>query len=162
MKASRTLIALSSAALLGTTMLAACGSSSEAESSASPSASVESVAPTPTPEPSESLVGGDPSTWAPIEVTQAMNGEKVKIVVGQAVIFTDLPKNDADNKVVLLERKEGVVTVVQQGPNRNAGFSGLAPGRTRVTVWDGKPKAKGSEVIMYVIIRVNEAPAATG
>ena len=163
MKASRTVIALSSAALLGTTLLAACSSSSDAEStSASPSASVESVTPTPTPEVSESLVGGDPSTWTPIEVTQAMNGEKVKIVVGQAVIFTDLPKNDADNKVVLLQRKKGVVKVVQQTADTNAGFSGLAPGRTRITVWDGKPKAKGSQVIMYVIVRVNEAPVPTG
>ncbi len=164
MKARTNVIALASIALLAAPVLAACGSSSTEETSASASASVESVAPTPTPTPSETgpLVGGDPSTWTPVDVTQAMNGEKVKIVVGQVAIFSDLPAEDADNKIVLRAKKKGVVEITQATKNSNAGFSGLAPGRTRITVWDGKPKDKSAQVIMYIIVKVKEAPASTG
>jgi len=118
------------------------------------------TAATPTPLPSEStLIGGDPSTWTPVSITQDMNGDKVKIVVGQAANFEDLPANTDGNKIVLRAKKKGVVDISQQTANSKAGFSGVAKGKTRITVWDGKPSEKSATVIMYIIVKVKKAPA---
>jgi hypothetical protein len=93
-----------------------------------------------------------------------MNGTKVKIVVGQAAIFTDLPANDAANTIVVRANPKGIVTVTQQsatgGSATNAGFVGVALGKTVVTVYDGKPKDPGTQVIMKFTVRVKAVPAA--
>jgi len=166
MKARSSVIALASIALISAPVLAACGSSSSDEStSASPSTSVVASPITPSVEasPTETgpLVGGDPSTWTPVSITQDMNGEKVKIVVGQFANFDDLPAEDADNKIVLRAKKKGVVDISQPTPTSKGGFEGIAKGKTRITVWDGKPKAKNATIIMYIIVKVNKAPAET-
>ncbi len=167
MKARSSVIALASIALISAPVLAACSGSSSSDSS-SPSASItlapSTVAPDVSASPTESgpVVGGDPSTWTPVAITEDMNGEKVKIVVGQFAVFTDLPAENADNKIVLRANKKGVVDITQATPTSNAGFSGVAKGKTRITVWDGKPKDANSSVIMYVIVKVKKAPATTG
>jgi len=163
MLARKSVIALASIALVSAPVLAACGGSSDAESSSSAAASSMEASVTPSVEasPSESLLGGDPSTWAPVEITQAMNGDKLVLVVGQRVNFTDLPPEDANNKIVLRAKTKDVVDITQATKTSTAGFSALAPGKTRVKVWDGKPKNNKSQVIMYVVVTVTEAPAAT-
>ena len=147
-------------------LLAACSGSSDstASGSAAPSSSAIASPSSAVANPSASLVGGDPSTWSPINITQNMNGTKVKIVVGQAAIFTDLPQNDATNTIIVRAKPKGVVRVTQQsatdGSATNAGFVGIAPGKAIVTVYDGKPKDSGTQVIMQFTVRVKAAPAA--
>lgn len=161
MLARKSVIALASIALVSAPVLAACSGSSDAESStAASSAPSASIAPSIAPAPSESLIGGDPATWAPVEITQAMNGDKLALVVGQFANFTDLPAEDADNKIVLRAKTKDVVDITQATKTSTAGFQAVAPGKTRVKVWDGKPKNKKSSVIMYVVVTVTEAPLA--
>lgn len=166
MKARTSVIALTAIALISAPVLAACGSSDSSESSspAASSAAPSIVAPSVAPSPSASdpLVGGDPSTWSPVQVTEEMNGDKVKIVVGQFAIFEGLPANDADNKIVLRAKKKGVVDITQQSDTSNAGFQGIAKGKTRITVWDGKPNSKDASIIMYIVVKVKKAPEQTG
>ncbi len=166
MKARTSVIALAAIALISAPLLAACGGSDSAESSspAASSAAPSVVAPSvvPSPSASEQIVGGDPSTWSPVQVTEEMNGEKVKIVVGQFANFEGLPANDADNKIVLRASKKGVVDISQQSETTKAGFQGVSKGRTKITVWDGKPNSKSASIIMYIIVKVKKAPAQTG
>lgn len=166
MKSKTRAITIASVGLAAAGLLAACGGSSETAASGSVAASsaVGTTAPTAAASPSASLVGGDPGTWSPVNITQNMNGTKVKIVVGQAAIFTDLPPNDATNTIIVRAKPKGVVQVTQQGitdgVSSNAGFVGIAPGKTTVTVYDGKPKDPGTQVIMKFTVRVKAAPAA--
>lgn len=146
-------------------LLAGCSSSSSGDASASGSLSssaLPSALPSASVAPSPSLVGGDPSTWAPVNITQADNGTKVKLVVGQNAIFTDLPQNDANTTVIVRAKPKGVVRVTQQtndnGTATNAGFQAIATGKTIVTVYDGKPKDKNTKVIMKITVRVKVAP----
>ena len=166
MKARSSVIALASIALISAPVLAACsGSSSDESTSASPSMSAAPslLAPSVTPSATETgpLVGGDPSTWTPVSITQDMNGDKVKIVVGQFANFDDLPAENADNKIVLRAKKKGVVDISQPTANSKAGFQGVAKGKTRITVWDGKPSSKSASIIMYIMVKVKKAPAET-
>lgn len=163
MLARRSVIALASITLVSAPVLAACSGSSDAQSSSSMAASsmAASMTPSVVASPSESLIGADPSTWAPVEITQAMNGDKLALVVGQVANFTDLPPEDANNMIVLRAKTKGVVDISQATKTSTAGFSAVAPGKTRVRVWDGKPKNNKSQVIMYVVVTVTEAPAAT-
>ena len=87
-------------------------------------------------------------------------GPKVKIVVGQVVSFEDLPASTADNKVVLRANNKGVVEISQQTANSTAGFQAIAKGKTRITVWDGKPSEKSATVLYYIIVKVKKAPVA--
>ena len=152
----RTVVA--SAALLATAgLLAACGGSSSS-GSATPSV-------LPSSSPSTAAVGTTPGTWAPISVTTASNGKRVHIVVGQAVVFDGLPANDKTNKIVLVAAKHGVVKLHQQssagGVVTKPGLTGLAPGKTRITVYDGDPKSKSATVVMYIHVNVTAASSAS-
>ena len=165
MRMTKGTVAVVAVGLTAAGMLAACSSSSSSDATASASLSTSSL-PTAFPSisvaPSPSLVGGDPSTWAPINVTQADNGTKIKLVVGQNAIFTDLPQNDATTTVIVRANPKGIVRVTQQtvdnGTATNAGFQAIATGKTTVTVYDGKPKNKKTKVIMTFTVRVKLAP----
>lgn len=165
MRMTKSGIAVATIGLTAAGLLAACSSSSSGDASSSGAASSTAL-PTSLPSasiaPSPSLLGGDPSTWAPVNITQADNGTKIKLVVGQNAIFTDLPQNDANTTVIVRAKPKGVVRVVQQtnenGVATNAGFQAIATGKTIVTVWDGKPKNKNSKVIMKFTVRVKQAP----
>jgi ABC-type Fe3+-hydroxamate transport system substrate-binding protein len=152
MTTTRRLVALGSVAILATTVLAACSSDSSSESS-SPAA--ESSMTSETPEPTDTtIVGGDPSTWSPVEVTTDMNDSRVRIVVGQFVLFTDLPEGTKKKPITLTAFNDGVVELSQPTDTTNAGFQAIGEGKTSVTVWQGKPDAKGSKVIMKIRVTV--------
>ncbi|MHB1066908.1 MAG: hypothetical protein ACYC2Z_05720, partial [Candidatus Nanopelagicales bacterium] len=89
MKATRKAVALASVAVLGITVLAACGSSSDEATPAasSPTAILAPSSATPTPTETSPIVGGDPSTGSPGEVTRDMNGEQVQVGGGPVAIF---------------------------------------------------------------------------
>jgi hypothetical protein len=164
---------LAAACVAAAVVLTACsGSSSSSESatataSALPSTSVTASAPvaSPSAEPTTPVIGGDPGTWSPVEITQDMNGTKVKIVVGQAAYFSDLPANDATNTIILRAKPKGIVKISQQGTKGGvetaAGFVGLTKGKTTVTVYDGKPKDPNTQVVEVIKVKVKKAPAVT-
>ena len=85
------------------------------------------------------MVGGDPSTWTPVSITMDMNGSTVVLVKGQTAIFTDLPANDATNKIVVVAKKKG---------------------KTKVTVYDGDPKSDTAIVVMQFTVQVKKATKA--
>ena len=157
-------------ALTATALLAACGGSSESTTpSVSPTPSaLPSLAPLPSAEPTMAveppMVGGDPSTWTPVSITMDMNGSTVVLVKGQTAIFTDLPANDATNKIVVVAKKKGIVKVSQQGTEGDAtmvaGLTGLKKGKTKVTVYDGDPKSDTAIVVMQFTVQVKKATKA--
>lgn len=152
---TRTIAATAALALAGAALLTACGGSdATTTSSVSATTAASSAAPS-----SSTLVGGDPSTWAPIEITQAMNNQRITLVVGQNAVFTDLPAVDANNVIKVKPKKKGIVKVTQAtndgGVATNAGITALNVGKTKILVWDGKPNAKGSSVIMQIKVTVN-------
>lgn len=126
--------AAAAASGLAVVMLAGCGSESNSDS--------ESSAPAPTQSStSESpMVGGDPGTWAPVEVTAEMNGKTLEMVPNQAANFVGFPASDkgyyvtsSDDSVVKGSNSLDATTV--------PGFQALAAGSATVTLWDGDPNA---------------------
>jgi hypothetical protein len=173
MARTTSVVPLAVACVAAATVLAACSGSSTSSETASagttalPSVSASASVPaaSPSSEPTTPVIGGDPGTWSPVEITQDMNGQKVKIVVGQAAYFSDLPANDATNKIVLRAKPKGIVKVSQQGTKNGveqaAGFVGLTKGKTTVTVYDGKPKDPNTQVVEVIKVKVKKAPVAT-
>jgi hypothetical protein len=159
---TKTGVAVAAVGLMAAGMLAGCSSSGDASPSASLPTSLPTSLPSVSLAPSPSLVGGDPSTWAPVNITQADNGTKVNLVVGQNAIFTDLPPNDANTTVIVRQSPKGVVRITQQsvkdGVATNAGFQAINNSKTVVTVYDGKPKDPKTKVIMKITVRVKLAP----
>jgi hypothetical protein len=160
-------VALASAVVLGAGILAGCSSSgSDDPSTLSPTAALPttgiSASALPSAAPSATLVGGDPSTWTPVDLTQAVDGTRVKLVVGQFATFSDLPPNGAQN-VIVRAKPKGIVVVTQQGTKdgvtSTAGLQAVAPGKATVNVWQGKPKAKKSKILYSFTVKVTEVPA---
>jgi len=88
-------------------------------------------------EESSEMVGGDPGTWAPIEITQSTNGTTVDMVVGQAAIFTDLP----DSPTVMVESSDPMVVEASQAEGEGevtavAGLVAKGEGSATITVVD--------------------------
>lgn len=154
MSARKSVIVLASIALISGPVLAACSNNdASGESSA---ASTAATSPSPEASSSEALVGGDPATWTPLPITTDMNGDPVKMVVRQVAIFTDLPKSTKKNPIVLHAKFKGIVKITQPTATSNGGFQAIKPGKTRITVWNGAPGKKKSQVIMYVVAHVKE------
>jgi len=156
-------LALASAVALGAGILAGCSSSgSDQPSALSSTAALPSTGVTaqalPSAAPSASVIGGDPSTWTPVDLSQANDGGKVKLVVGQAALFTDLPPN-GKKKVIVRAKPKGVVTVTQQSDTTVAGLQAAAPGKVTVNVWQGQPKAKNAKILYSFTVKVTEVPA---
>ena len=171
MTSRKALISLAAIAVASSALLAACGGSSEttATPSASPVvSSLPSFSALPSAEPTMAseppMVGGDPSTWSPMNITMDMNGTTVKLIKGQTAIFTDLPANDATNKIVVVAKKKGIVKITQQGADGDAitvaGLTGLKKGKTKITVYDGDPKSKSAIVVMQFTVKVKKATPA--
>lgn len=83
------------------------------------------------------MVGEDPGTWAPIEITQSTNGTTVDMVVGQAAIFTDLP----DQPTVMVESSDPMVVEASQAEGSGdvtavAGLVAMGAGTATITVVD--------------------------
>jgi hypothetical protein len=162
MKATRKFAAGAAAAVLGITLLAACGSSAE-ETASSPAASETSESPSPVASPTEStpLVGGDPSTWSPVEITVADNDSRIRLVEGQFAVFTDLPVGEGQ-KIYIVPSKDGIVDATNPTKSTNGGLQAIAVGKTSVTVYQGKPNGKNSTVVMKIRVTVAEyVPEAT-
>lgn len=142
MKRTKTSVAVTiAAAALLPFALAACSSSSDANKSASPVAS-------------SGMVGGDPGTWSPVQLTMDDNGKTVDLVVGQAVIINGLPANDDANKIVVKSDNEAVAMPMQgDGKTTNYGFTAAGEGTAQVIVWDEDPNGKleAQPVVQYTV-----------
>jgi hypothetical protein len=141
-------IAWVAAPLLLVAVLAGCSSDSATtdESTVAPSA--------------DEIVGGDPSTWAPIEISTADNGKTLLMVPNQRAIFTDLPADDANNSITLETSDPVAVEVIQREETEDTvsvpGLIAVSAGEATVTVFDGFPADGDAEVVMKVNITVSD------
>ena len=133
-----TAVTMTAVLAFGGVSLAACSSSSTEESN--------------------EMVGGDPGTWAPIEITQSTNGTTVDMVVGQAAIFTDLP----DSPTVMVESSDPVVVEASQAEGEGdvtavAGLVAKGAGTATITVVDtsmAEDAGGASNVIIQFTVNV--------
>jgi ABC-type transport system substrate-binding protein len=114
-------VALAGTLALGGIALAGCSSS---DSTTEPTAGA-----------SETLVGGNPGTWTPLDITQSVNGTTVDMVVGQAGTFSDLP----DDPTVVVESSDPTIVEASQARTEGdavylAGIVAKAPGTATITV----------------------------
>lgn len=136
------------APLLLAALLAGCSSDSAPmeETTASPSAG--------------EIDGGDPSSWAPIEITTSDNGKTLLMVPNQRAIFTDLPADDANNAITLETDNPEAVEVIQREETEDTvsvpGLIAVTAGEATITVFDGYPADGDAEVVMTVNITVSD------
>ncbi len=135
-------LVLAGALALGGMGLAACSSSES----------------TPAESSSASIVGNDPATWSPIQISQDANGTTIDLVAGQAAVFTDFPEGGA----VVESSDPAVVTASQAGSDGDATFTaGLqaqAPGSATITVlYPDEPADQGgaSNIVMQFEVNVS-------
>jgi hypothetical protein len=134
-----TAVTMTAVLAFGGVSLAACSSSSTEESG--------------------EMVGADPGTWAPIEVTQSTNGTTVDMVVGQAAIFTDLP----DSPTVMVESSDPMVVEASQAEGEGdvtavAGLVARGAGTATITVVDtsmAEDAGGASNVIIQFTVNVS-------
>jgi hypothetical protein len=104
------------------------------------------------------IAGGDPSTWAPIEISTADNGKNLLMVPNQRAIFTDLPADDANNAITLETSDPVAVEVIQREETEDSvsvpGLIAVSAGEATITVFDGFPADGDAEVVMTVNITV--------
>lgn len=135
-------LVLAGALALGGVGLAACSSSDSATSS----------------ESSSEMVGENPGTWAPIEISQSANGTTIDMVVDQAAIFTENPEG------VTVESSDPAVVEASQARTEGdavyiAGLKAKAPGTATITVlYADQPADEGgaSNVVMQFKVNVSE------
>lgn len=132
-------------------LLAGCSSDSTSTDAAATAAETAAASPS----ASDAMVGGDPSTWAPVEVTMDMNGQVIPLKVGQAVNFVDIPElpnlnimnsNPAAIEVALPTDEGGVQT--------GAGAQAVGPGASHVIIGDGFPADGPFEPVAQFIFQV--------
>lgn len=133
--------------------MTACSSSQSAptEPASSPAAATASAEPS---SAASDLVGGNPGTWSPVQLTMDMNAQIVDLVVGQAVLFADLPEmpeidlqtSDPAVMAVHLPTDDGTMQTA-------AGLQAVGVGAAHVIVWD-KPKDQGGEPIVQYVFQV--------
>lgn len=119
-----------------------------------------STEPEPAAEASETaMVGDDPATWSPINITMADNGQTLLMVPNQRAIFTDLPADDANNAITLETDNPEAVEVVQREETEDTvsvpGLIAVSAGDATVTVFDGYPADGDAEVVMTINISVS-------
>lgn len=134
--------------------LAACSSSSSSDAAASASAAATEAAPAASATSSEQMVGGDPSTWSPVQLTLDQNGQTIDLKVGQVAIINGLPVNDDANKINVTSSDEAVVAPHSgDGTTENSGFQAVAPGTAQIIVMDEDPSGKNEAqpVVQYTV-----------
>lgn len=102
------------------------------------------------------MVGGDPATWSPVEVTAEMNGQTIDLVQGQAANFVQLPESKAGYFVV--SSNDSAVTG-RPAPDATTvpGFQAVGVGEATVVLYDGDPEsADGAAAIIEVKVKVTE------
>lgn len=132
--------------------LAACSSSSSSDAAAS--AAATEAAPAASATSSEQMVGGDPSTWSPVQLTLDQNGQTIDLKVGQVAIINGLPVNDDANKINVTSSDEAVVAPHSgDGTTENSGFQAAAPGTAQIIVMDEDPSGKNEAqpVVQYTV-----------
>ena len=146
---TKAVLALASAATLGTALLAGCSSDAGTTDAAAPAPS------------SSTLAGGDPSTWTPVSVTQEMNGQVIELRVGQVARFTDLPA--AANITVETSDPNAVMPVQPSDTNgvtTVAGIKAVGLGAAHVIVWSGSPADSATEPLVNAIIQIYPVDAS--
>jgi hypothetical protein len=103
------------------------------------------------------MVGTDPGTWAPVEVTPEMNGSTITIVPGQAANFVGLPESKTGYAVVS-DMETVVAAHSAKDDTTFPGFHGVAAGTAKVTVYDGDPAESASAQPIVAVTVVVEAP----
>ena len=135
-------------------LLAGC-SSDTASTDAATAAATTATTDAASPSASEQMVGGDPSTWSPVQVTMDMNGQVIGLKVGQAVNFVDIPElanlnimnsNPAAIEVALPTDEGGVQTI--------AGARAVGAGASHVIIGDGFPADGPFEPVAQFIFQV--------
>jgi len=125
-------------------VLAGCGSGAEGNTEATSSVSESAI------------VGGDPATWSPLEVTAEMNGLDVEMVPNQVANFTGFP-DSAKGYFVTTSNNEVVNVTNAPDKTLTPGFRAVAPGTAEVTLWDGNPEAedpaeKGDPIAQVTVV----------
>lgn len=138
-------------------LVAGCSSSDEASAPASSAASAAASAmSTDGAMPSgSSMPGGDPSTWAPVQVTPDQNGQVISLYVGQAVNFVGLPDvpdiNVESSNPKAIEpfspTNDGTMTT-------GAGAQAVGIGASHVIIWSGFPADSAAEPVAQFIFQV--------
>lgn len=140
-------LALTGSLALGAVFLAGCSSSSTSSTPAATTAASSSA-----------MVGGNPGTWTPLDLTQSLNGTTVDMVVDQVGTFSDLPSDkglvveSSDPSIVAAEQAEGSgdVTAVPA-------IIAKAPGTATITVMyadDPADQGGASNVVMQFTVNV--------
>lgn len=135
-------VVLTGVLALGGIAMAACSSS---DSSSSPEAS------------SSQIVGDNPGTWSPLEISQSANGTTIDMVVDQAGYFIDFPEGGA-----VVESSDPAVVEVSQPRTEGdavyrAGIVAKAPGSATITVlYPDEPADEGgaSNIVMQFDVTV--------
>lgn len=134
-------------------LLSACGSESGSQTATTtPSQSATSEEP---------IVGGNPGTWAPVEVSADMNGKTIELVPEQTANFVGFPK--AANGSYVVSSDEMVVAGSNALDETTVpGFRAVGVGSATVTLWDGDPNAtdaatKGQPVAEVTVVVEAEA-----
>ena len=100
------------------------------------------------------MVGGDPATWTPVEVTPEMNGQTVEMAIGQAGLFRGF---DSAGLVVVSSSDMAVVVPLQPSDDGTvqtaAGFQAVAAGTATVTV-SAANAAPGAAPLVSVTVTV--------
>lgn len=134
-------LVLAGALAIGGFGLAACSSTDSGASS----------------EASTAVVGDNPGTWSPIEISQEANGTTIDMVVDQAGMFTDFPEGAA------VESSDPSIVEVSQPRTEGdavytAGVVAKAPGTATITVlYPDQPADQGgaSNVVMQFEVTVS-------
>lgn len=155
-RTTSTVLAIAAVGAVGIAVLAGCSSGSSSPADSTASAAAASAAPS--SDPSGAMVGTDPGTWAPVEITQDMNGQAISLVVGQNATFSGLPADDANNRIVIESSNPKAVEPTQQGTENGvttvAGLTAVGPGASRIVVFDGDTNDNGGQVIAQYIVQV--------
>ncbi len=153
-RSTTTAIAVAAAGAAAIALLAGCSSSSSGSTTASPAASEAAASAS----PAGSMVGGDPSTWAPVDITPEMNGQSISLMIGQHATFSGLPADDANNRIVIESSNPKAVEPTQQGTENGvttvAGLTAVGLGGSRILVFNGDATDNGGEVISQYLIQV--------
>lgn len=109
------------------------------------------------------MVGGDPATWAPVEISPDQNGQYISLVLGQRATFTDLPADDANNRIVIESSNPKAVEPTQQGTTdgvtTTAGLTAVGLGASRIIVFNGDANDNGGEIVNQYIVQVFDEQA---
>jgi hypothetical protein len=148
---TKRVVAASLASGMAIAVLAGCGGSTDGGETPTPAAT--SATPT---APTDGMVGGDPATWAPVEVTAEMNGQTIDLVNGQAANFVGLPESDKGYFVV--SSNDSVATAHSSMNDKTVpGFHGVGVGEATIVLYDGDPEsAEGAAAILEVKAKVTD------